>query len=517
MPSPGALYPSSTRPDVTTVANLAEEKLRQLQEEEKRNRTRIKLLDEEFEAKQAKVRDLATQEDERVAHLRALDEEILRQQHLVNRLSTQLDDRATKLPPLDDQIAAKRDALNALAAEQEEACRLLRKLDEEMAAKQRAMGALGDHSSDMADQQRVIAALLEEQRALQAEHEHCRRRLEDRVARASQAQTHFQLSQLQVDRQQVQLKMMEREQQQKREALERLQAKLEEAQSKYLEAQGDGLAVERAVARQRLELQLVEDETAAQKRILQDHLLQYARLEAELAGLKRKLRDAPPSEELEQRNAELRDQLTALKQEVTMARLAVETGDFKAQSLEVILAMQGQSESSQVLPLTTISAPHDDLVNLLHRQEDRVTQQQRDLVDKEGRIQMAETQTTQERELLGMIVAEFQVAEAELQMERAKVQRLHETCAQQDMKLSRYEPESDPAALPPAAPDSGAPHEAPTFTPPMRRAGWSPSAGSRPSFPSSKGRVGIRPTRQMASRWRASMSLDAGGITLYVS
>lgn len=39
----------------------------------------------------------------------------------------------------------------------------------------------------------------------------------------------------------------------------------------------------------------------------------------------------------------------------------------------------------------------------------------------------------------------------------------------QDMKLSRYEPESDPAALPPAAPDSGAPHVCALHPPPVSR------------------------------------------------
>jgi hypothetical protein len=409
---------------------IAEERLRLLQDEERRNRTRSKLLEEEHAVKQQGLRSLGAQQDERRALLRGLDGDLAKKQLLLNKLSVEAEETAARLQPLEKEHAAKKAALAHLAAQQDEMRLALRKLEEEIRAKERAIVTLADHAAEATEKQKGITELLAQQRKLQGELDAARRELEDTTAKATAAATNAELVTAQVDRQRVQLEALEKEAQEKRGTLEELRGQLADARALLHDAAAKAQQAERDVARQRLEVQLAAEEAALRRAAAQELTVQHAALEGELEALRRAHRGLQDSEELVRENAELKDLVLTLKQELARSQLALEDKAYKAQSLETLLSAHRQRPDGGPLPsgaaLTTVASndPRQQLLTLLRRQEDRVARLQTDLVDQETKVRKAETHALQEQELREMVETELHVALAELELEKGKVAAL---------------------------------------------------------------------------------------------
>jgi len=177
-------------------------------------------------------------------------------------------------------------------------------------------------------------------------------------------------------------------------------------------------------------VQLAAEEAALRRAAAQELTVQHAALEGELEALRRAHRGLQDSEELVRENAELKDLVLTLKQELARGQLALEDKAYKAQSLETLLSAHRQRPDGGPLPsgaaLTTVASndPRQQLLTLLRRQEDRVARLQTDLVDQETKVRKAETHALQEQELREMVETELHVALAELELEKGKVAAL---------------------------------------------------------------------------------------------
>jgi len=437
--------PNYLPPEADTTVLLAEQKLHTLQDEERRNRSRAKLLEDEAKTKAARVRQVTAQQDERRAHLQALDEELLRKQAIVKRLTLEVEDKAAQLQPLNGHHAARRQLLDALTAQQEEARRQLKRSEEEAAAKRRAIAALGDHSADKAQRQRASGELQEQQRSLRLELERGRRQADESHARAAHAEADAEVMMAQADRQQLQLRALEREHQEQRDVLDKLQMQWEDATAHHLEIFGKTQHLERDANWQRLELSVLEEEVGLKQRALEDLRAQCGGVGADVEAVQQDLHDLRSVEEVVRQNREMEAQLAALKQELAQSTASIADRDYKAQSLEAMIQRQRQRPEGRPFHtgshLVTSDAgdPRQQLLQLLRRQEGRIARHQQDLADKEAVLRAAEGRALREQQQREAAENALRGTLADLHMERARRDALKRSTELQDLKVARHE------------------------------------------------------------------------------
>lgn len=425
-----------------------------LQDEERRNRTRSKVFEEELASKQQALGRLETQQNERRAHLRALDEEIIKKQQAINRLSLDMDTRSLQFKPLDEQMANKQQALNKLTAQCEEKRLQLRALGEEVGIKQHTIASLGDQSSDAIDKERAISDLLLQHRKLQEQVEVHRRKYDEKMLESASVEARSEVIASTLEKKQLRLRLVEQEAQAKTQSLETLSEMAETAEQKYRDLQYKAMQLEAELIKKGAQSQALDEEIALKKQHMQlvtvkhEAVTQQDRSLMDPTSAKHALTLYRGGDNLQQENAELKEEISVLKQELFHVQMAFDDKSYQGHTLEVSLAMQKQSKGQgELRGGSALSSAGETLrqqmLQMLRRQEDRITAQQYLLVELEAKLARTDKQLADEQELKPMLENELQVALAELHLEKGKLAALQRICDVQELKINTVEAELD--------------------------------------------------------------------------